>query len=158
MIRPATIDDAQIILQLIRDLAEYEKALDEVEATVDSIVETMFGENAKVFCDIVEHQGEVAGFAVWFLNYSTWQGRHGLYLEDLYVKPELRGHGYGAALLSHLAKKCVDNNWGRFQWWVLDWNTPSIEFYKSKGAVAMDEWTVFRVDGDNLTKLASQAK
>lgn len=155
MIRKAAVADAPIILQLIRDLAEYEKALDEVEATVETITETMFGENPLVHCDLVEHEGKVVGFAVWFLNYSTWQAKHGLYLEDLYVQPAYRGHGYGAALLSHLAQKCVLNGWGRFQWWVLDWNTPSIEFYKSKGAVAMDEWTVFRVDGENLRTLAS---
>lgn len=155
MIRKAAVADAPIILQLIRDLAEYEKALDEVEATVETITETMFGDNPLVHCDLVEHEGKVVGFAVWFLNYSTWQAKHGLYLEDLYVQPAYRGHGYGAALLSHLAQKCVLNGWGRFQWWVLDWNTPSIEFYKSKGAVAMDEWTVFRVDGENLRTLAS---
>lgn len=158
MIRKAAVADAPIILQLIRDLAEYEKALDEVEATVETITETMFGDNPLVHCDLVEHEGKVVGFAVWFLNYSTWQAKHGLYLEDLYVQPAYRGHGYGAALLSHLAQKCVLNGWGRFQWWVLDWNTPSIEFYKSKGAVAMDEWTVFRVDGENLRTLASPLK
>lgn len=158
MIRQAVVSDVPIILQLIKDLAEYEKALDEVEATVETITETMFGENPLVHCDLVEHDGKVVGFAVWFLNYSTWQAKHGLYLEDLFVQPAFRGFGYGAALLSHLAAKCVANDWGRFQWWVLDWNTPSIEFYKSKGAVAMDEWTVFRVDGESLRTLALPKK
>jgi len=108
-----------------------------------------------VFCDIVEEDdGVAAGFAGWFLNYSTWQGKPGLYLEDLFVRPEHRKKGYGKALLKYLAKKCIDNDYGRFQWWVLDWNQPSIDFYKGLGAVPMDEWTVMRVTGDALKKLA----
>lgn len=152
-IRPARNDEASIILQLIKDLAEYEKAPDEVKASEKEINETIFAENPKVFCDFVEVDGEIAGMAIWFLNYSTWQGKHGIYLEDLYVKPEFRGRGYGKALLQHLASICNERGYGRFQWWVLDWNSPAIEFYRSLGAEAMDEWTVYRVSGDPLKRL-----
>ena len=152
-IRPARKDEAAIILQLIKDLAEYEKAPDEVKASEKEILETIFADNPKVFCDFVEVDGHIAGMAIWFLNYSTWQGKHGIYLEDLYVKPEFRGRGYGKALLQHLAHICNERRYGRFQWWVLDWNTPAIEFYRSLGAEAMSEWTVFRVSGGPLRRL-----
>ena len=152
-IRPAQQDEVGIVLQLIHDLALYEKAPNEVEATEKELLETIFVDNARVFCDVVEVNGEIAGMAIWFLNYSTWQGKHGIYLEDLFIKPEFRGKGYGKALLQHLAKVCDERGYGRFQWWVLDWNSPAIEFYKSLGAVAMDEWTVYRVSGDPLKKL-----
>ena len=157
-IRPARSDEASIILQLIRDLAEYEKAPDEVKASEKELVETIFAENPKVFCDFVEVDGDIAGMAIWFLNYSTWQGKHGIYLEDLYVKPEFRGRGYGKALLQHLASICNERGYGRFQWWVLDWNSPAIEFYRSLGAEAMDEWTVYRVSGDPLRRLGELPK
>lgn len=155
IIRPARKDEAGIILQLIHDLALYEKAPHEVEATEREIIGTVFAENPKVFCDFVEVDGEIAGMAIWFLNYSTWQGKHGIYLEDLFVKPEYRGQGYGKALLQHLARVCNEKGYGRFQWWVLDWNSPAIEFYRSLGAVAMDEWTVYRVAGDDLKRLGN---
>jgi len=154
-IRPAKQDEVGIVLQLIHDLALYEKAPNEVEATEKELLETIFVDNARVFCDIVDVNGEIAGMAIWFLNYSTWQGKHGIYLEDLFIKPEFRGKGYGKALLQHLAKVCDERGYGRFQWWVLDWNSPAIEFYKSLGAVAMDEWTVYRVSGDPLKKLGN---
>lgn len=154
-IRPAQQDEVGIVLQLIHDLALYEKAPDEVEATEKELLETIFVDNARVFCDVVDVDGEIAGMAIWFLNYSTWQGKHGIYLEDLFIKPEFRGKGYGKALLQHLAKVCDERGYGRFQWWVLDWNSPAIEFYKSLGAVAMDEWTVYRVSGDPLKKLGN---
>ena len=157
-IRPARSDEASIILQLIKDLAEYEKAPDEVKASEKELVETIFAENPKVFCDFVEVDGDIAGMAIWFLNYSTWQGKHGIYLEDLYVKPEFRGRGYGKALLQHLASICNERGYGRFQWWVLDWNSPAIEFYRSLGAEAMDEWTVYRVSGDPLRRLGELPK
>ncbi|MFZ9226838.1 MAG: GNAT family N-acetyltransferase, partial [Candidatus Nanopelagicaceae bacterium] len=152
-IRPARRDEAAIILQLINDLAEYEKAPDEVKATEKEITETIFADNPKVFCDFVEVDGDIAGMAIWFLNYSTWQGKHGIYLEDLFVKPEYRGRGYGKALLQHLASICNERGYGRFQWWVLDWNSPAIEFYRSLGAEAMSEWTVYRVSGLPLRRL-----
>jgi GNAT superfamily N-acetyltransferase len=154
-IRPAQQDEVGIVLQLIHDLALYEKAPNEVEATEKELLETIFVNNARVFCDVVDVDGEIAGMAIWFLNYSTWQGKHGIYLEDLFIKPEFRGKGYGKALLQHLARVCDERGYGRFQWWVLDWNSPAIEFYKSLGAVAMDEWTVYRVSGDPLKKLGN---
>ena len=152
-IRPAQRQEVGIVLQLIQDLAVYEKAPNEVEATEKELLETIFSSDPKVFCDLVEVDGEIAGMAIWFLNYSTWQGKHGIYLEDLFVKPEYRGRGYGKALLKHLAKICDEKGYGRFQWWVLDWNSPAIEFYRSLGAVAMDEWTVYRVSGQALKEL-----
>jgi GNAT superfamily N-acetyltransferase len=153
-IRPATIEDTEEILALIYELALYEKAPDEAKATHEQIVQSFFIENPQVFCDLVEVDGEIAGLAIWFLNYSTWQGKHGIYLEDLFIRPQYRGRGFGKALLKHLAAICEERGYGRFQWWVLDWNEPSIEFYKSLGAVAMDEWTVYRISEQALTKLA----
>jgi GNAT superfamily N-acetyltransferase len=152
-IRPAQPQEVGIVLQFIHDLAEYEKAPYEVEATEREILETIFSSDPKVFCDLVEVDGEIAGMVIWFLNYSTWQGKHGIYLEDLFIKPKYRGRGYGKALLKHLAKICDEKGYGRFQWWVLDWNSPAIEFYRSLGAVAMDEWTVYRVSGQALKNL-----
>lgn len=153
IIRSARREDVGIVLQLIHDLAHYEKAPQEVEATEKELLETIFIDDAKVHCDVVEVDGEIAGIAIWFLNYSTWQGKHGIYLEDLFIKPEYRGRGFGKALLKHLAKICDEKGYGRFQWWVLDWNSPAIEFYRSLGAVAMDDWTVYRVSGDSLKEL-----
>jgi GNAT superfamily N-acetyltransferase len=153
-IRPATIDDTDEILAMIYELALYEKAPEEAKATREQIIESFFSESPKVFCEIVETGGAIAGCAIWFLNYSTWQGKHGIYLEDLFIRPQYRGQGFGKALLKHLAAICEKRGYGRFQWWVLDWNTPSIEFYKSLGAVAMDEWTVYRVSEQALTELA----
>jgi len=153
-IRPAKATDIDEILALIYELALYEKAPEEAKATESQIRESFFGDNPKVFCELVEVDGDIAGLAIWFLNYSTWQGKHGIYLEDLFIRPQFRGRGFGKALLKHLAQICIDRGYGRFQWWVLDWNEPSIEFYKSFGAVAMDEWTVYRVTGDALIDLA----
>lgn len=155
-IRPATIDDTTEILALIYELALYEKAPEEAIATEADIHASFFSEDPKVFCEIVEVDGVIAGFAIWFLNYSTWLGKHGIYLEDLFVRPQYRGRGFGKALLQHLAAKCEENGYGRFQWWVLDWNEPSIEFYKALGAVPMDEWTTYRVTGQALKDLAAR--
>jgi GNAT superfamily N-acetyltransferase len=154
LIRRARPDEAGLVLSLVRELADYEKLLHEVEATEAMIGAALFGDSPRLFCDIAEWNGEVAGFAVWFINFSTFSGRSGIYLEDLFVRPALRGNGIGKALLSRLAKECVANGWSRLQWSVLDWNTPSIEFYKSLGAQLMDEWTVCRVGGAALTALA----
>ena len=156
-IRPAAIADTDEILALIYELALYEKAPDEAKATREQIIESFFSDDPKVFCDLVEVDGAIAGCAIWFLNYSTWQGKHGIYLEDLFIRPQYRARGYGKAMLQHLAAICAQRGYGRFQWWVLDWNTPSIEFYKSLGAVAMDEWTVYRVSEAALTQLAAAA-
>jgi len=153
-IRRARRDEAGLVLSLIGELAEYEKLLHEVEATEADIAEALFGRNPRLFCEIAEWDGEAAGFAVWFVNFSTFSGRSGIYLEDLFVRPALRGKGIGKALLVHLARECLANGWSRLQWSVLDWNTPSIEFYQSLGTVLMDEWTVCRVDGAALLALA----
>jgi GNAT superfamily N-acetyltransferase len=154
-IRRAVVEDVPTIHQLIRDLALYERALEKARATPDELRQSFFSEAPNVFCDLVEtDEGEVAGFAVWFLNYSTWSGVHGIFLEDLFVEEEFRGRGYGTALLAHLAKECVTKGYRRLQWSVLDWNQPSIDFYRSLGAEAMDEWIIFRVVGEALTKLA----
>ena len=147
MIRRARPGEAGLVLSFVRELAEYEKLLHEMEATEADIDAALFGANPRLFCEIAEWDGEPAGFAVWFVNFSTFSGRSGIYLEDLFVRPALRGKGIGKALLVHLAKECVANGWSRLQWSVLDWNTPSIEFYKSLGAELMDEWTICRVGG-----------
>jgi GNAT superfamily N-acetyltransferase len=154
IIRRARSDEAGLVLSLVRELAEYEKLLHEVEASEAMIADALFGGNPRLFCDIAEWSGEVAGFAVWFVNFSTFSGRSGIYLEDLFVRPAQRGKGIGKALLSHLARECVANGWSRLQWAVLDWNAPSIAFYKSLGAVMMDEWIVCKVAGPSLTALA----
>lgn len=159
MIRTARPDDVPAILELVRGLAEYERASDEVKATEAQLRDALFGETPRVFAHIADHPGDdrpiAAGFALWFLNFSTWTGRHGIYLEDLYVRPEFRGHGYGKALLVELARVCVDRGYGRFEWSVLDWNEPSIGFYRALGAVPLDEWTIQRLTGEALHRLAS---
>jgi GNAT superfamily N-acetyltransferase len=155
-IRRARPGEARLVLTLVRELAEYEKLLHEVEATEADIDAALFGDNPRLFCEIAEWQREPVGFAVWFLNFSTFSGRSGIYLEDLFVRPPQRGKGIGKALLAHLARTCVANGWSRLQWSVLDWNTPSIEFYKSLGAVLMDEWTVCRLSGPALEVLAKE--
>ena len=154
-IRPAKREEVGEVLQLIQDLATYEKAPDQVEASRDDLLNTIFAKEPRVFCDLVEVDGQIAGMAIWFLNYSTWQAKHGIYLEDLYIKPEFRAKGYGKALLKHLAQICDKQGYGRLQWWVLDWNSPAIEFYKSLGAEAMDEWTVYRTSGKALKDLGN---
>jgi GNAT superfamily N-acetyltransferase len=154
-IRRAVPEDSALILQFIRDLAEYEKMLDDVRTTQDDVTVALFGENPKAFCDIAEIDGAPVGFALWFYNFSTFVGRHGIYLEDLFVRPDARGSGAGKALLAGLARRCVDENLGRLEWAVLDWNAPSIAFYDSLGAAAMDEWIVRRMTGEALRKLAS---
>lgn len=155
-IRAATAGDEALVLDFIRALADYEKLLHEVRATPKEVQRAFFGPNPRAFCDIAEWNGTPAGFAVWFFNYSTFLGQHGIYLEDLFVKPEMRGHGIGKHLLAHLARRAVEENCGRLDWAVLDWNAPSIAFYKSLGAVAMDEWTGYRLTGDALANLARQ--
>jgi diamine N-acetyltransferase len=157
LIRRARSDEAGLVLAFIRELAEYEKLSHEVEATETMIAEALFGENPKLHCAISEWDGVPVGFAAWFVNFSTFGGRHGIYLEDLYVRPSHRGKGLGKALLTWLAKECVDNGGSRLQWAVLDWNAPSIAFYKSLGAAMLDDWTLCRVTGPALTRLAEQA-
>jgi GNAT superfamily N-acetyltransferase len=153
-IRPARPAEAGLIAGLILKLAEYENLAHEAMATEADIARDLFGENPKVFAEIAEWDGEPAGFALWHYNYSTFRGRHGIYLEDLYVEPAYRGHGIGKALLVHLAKRCVTEGLPRLQWSVLDWNTPSIEFYKSQGAVELSDWRSYRVSEEALRRLA----
>ncbi|KAB2343330.1 GNAT family N-acetyltransferase [Actinomadura rudentiformis] len=155
MIRPATPDDVPTILRLVHELATYERAANEVKATEADLRSTLFGAEPKVFAHVAEHEGEVVGFALWFVSFSTWLGKHGIYLEDLYVSPDVRGHGYGKALLAELARIAVERGYGRVEWSVLDWNTPAIGFYKSLGATPQDEWTVHRLTGEPLRALGA---
>jgi GNAT superfamily N-acetyltransferase len=155
MIRPARPADVPAIYQMLRDLAEYERSLAEVTGTQDDLYRSLFGPEPAVFAHVAEHEGRLGGFALWFLNYSTWLCQHGIYLEDLYVAPELRGAGLGRALLAELAALCVERGYSRVEWWVLDWNEPAIGFYRKLGARAMDEWTVYRLTGEPLRALAA---
>lgn len=155
-IRLAEPRDAALVLDFIEGLAAYEKLSHEVEADEAMVREALFGENPRAFCDIAEWSGEPAGFALWFYNFSTFRGRHGLYLEDLFVKPAFRGKGIGKGLLVQLAQRCVRENLGRFEWSVLDWNSPAIDVYKSIGAKHMKEWQIFRMSGDALARFAGE--
>ncbi len=153
-IRVAIVDDVPIILELIRALATYERAPNEVTATEQGLVEVLFGEKPAAEVLLAFENETAVGFAVFFHNFSTWLGRPGLYLEDLFVRPEHRGKGYGRALLIHLAKIARERGCGRMEWAVLDWNEPAIEFYRKLGAKPMDQWTVFRLTRDGIVKLA----
>lgn len=153
-VREATPADAGLILEFIRALADYERLLSECEASEADVRRDLFGETPRVFCDIAERDGEPIGFALWFHNYSTFRGRHGIWLEDLFVVPEARGSGAGKALLRRLAERCVVQDLGRLEWAVLDWNAPSIAFYDSLGASALDDWTTRRLTGEALKRLA----
>ena len=155
-IRPATPADVPLILEFIRELAEYEREPQAAVATTADLLRDGFGPQPKFRVDIAEWSGEPAGFAFYFWNYSTWQGKPGLYLEDLFVRPRFRGKGIGKALLVHLAQVALKNNCGRLVWQVLDWNTPSIEFYNSLGAETMKEWLTMRVTGEDLVRLATE--
>jgi GNAT superfamily N-acetyltransferase len=183
LVREATPEDVAQMHQMINELAEYEKAPEEVIATEHDLMKALFGRDSSspefdqhdsistsgsantphgqpaLYAFVIEDPEDaeqLAGMAIWFLNYSTWDGTHGVYLEDLYVRPQFRGQGMGKALMKRLAQVCVDNDYSRFQWWVLDWNQPAIEVYRAMGAKAMDEWTVYRVSGQELKDLASE--
>jgi GNAT superfamily N-acetyltransferase len=153
-IRPAIPAESGLVLAFVRELAAYERLAHEVDATEEALAAALFGPNPRVFADIALWNGEPAGFALWFYNFSTFRGRHGIYLEDLFVRPAFRGHGIGRALLRHLARRCRAEGLARLEWWVLDWNEPALRFYRSLGAVPMDEWTVQRVTGEALERLA----
>jgi len=155
-IRSAFPDDSALVFAFVRELAEYERLAHEVDTTEEELAHALFGPHPRVFAQIAEWGGKPAGLALWFYNFSTFRGRHGIYLEDLFVRPEFRGRGIGKALLQHLARRCIAENLPRLEWWVLDWNEPAIEFYRSLGAVPMDEWTVQRVTGEALAKLAGE--
>jgi GNAT superfamily N-acetyltransferase len=160
-LRRAQPADVPVILELIHELAAYEKEPDAVRTTVRALTDQLFGENPAIFAHVVEERTDpdgaarVVGFALWFLNYSTWEGTHGIYLEDLYVRPETRGRGYGRALLEELARIAVERGYARVEWAVLKWNIPSIGFYRSLGAVPLEEWDTFRLTGEALTEFGS---
>jgi GNAT superfamily N-acetyltransferase len=154
MIRPARPADIPVIYQLIRDLAGYENALAEVTGSEADLRRWLLAQPAAVFAHVAEHDGEVAGFALWYLSFSTWEASHGIYLEDLYVRPDARRLGLGRALLAELARICVARGYSRLEWSVLDWNTPARAFYASLGAAEMSEWTVNRLSGPALRDLA----
>ncbi len=153
-IRAAVKADNALIFSLVRELADYEKLSGEVDATPEAIAAALFARDPRLFCDIAEWNGEPAGFAVWFLNFSTFRGRHGIYLEDIFVRPAFRGKGIGKALMARLAKRCIDEGWARLEWAVLDWNSPSIAFYTGLGAQIMNEWKICRLSGPALASFA----
>ena len=155
-IRAALPHEAPLIQELIHELAIFEKAEDSAQASLADISTSFFAEHPAVFCDLVEDEnGTVQGFAIWFLNYSTWTGTHGIYLEDLFIRSEARGRGYGKSLLRHLAGICIQRGYHRLQWWVLDWNESAITFYEALGATLMSEWTTMRVEGEALKRIAT---
>ena len=156
-IRRVVPSDVDRVVALTHELADYEKAPDECHLTVEQLHTALFGHRPALFGHVAEVDGEVVGFAVWFLSFSTWRGVHGLYLEDLFVRPEHRGSGLGRALLAALARECVEHGYARFEWSVLNWNTPTIEFYRSVGAVPMDEWTRYLLTDDALRALAQHS-
>ena len=161
MIRPAVAADVPVLLALVRELAAYEREPDAVEATEPMLHTALFGSapvgSAPVAsCHVAVLDGQVVGFALWYVTFSTWKGLPGLWLEDLFVRPDARGTGLGKALLQALAQVCVARGYARFEWWVLDWNAPAIGFYRSLGAVPQDEWTTFRLDGQTLVELADR--
>lgn len=154
VIRRSTPADVPKIATLIRELATYERAADQAVATDAQLLNALHGTDAHVHCHVAEVGDHVVGLALWFLNFSTWQGRSGIYLEDLYVQPDYRHRGIGRQLLTTLAQLCLERDYGRLQWWVLDWNDPAIDFYTRCGAEAMDEWTTFRLSGQALINFA----
>ena len=153
-VRPVRPDDVPAVVALVRELADYEKALHEVALTGEQLTSALFGDSPALFGHVAESDGEVVGIALWFLNFSTWRGTHGIYLEDLCVSPQHRGAGLGTELLRTLAAVCVERGYSRLEWSVLDWNVSAIDFYKAAGAVPMDEWTVFRLTDNALTAFA----
>ena len=155
-IRAARPDDAPLVFALVRELADYEKLSAQVDATQEMIAAALFCEQPRLYCDIAEWGGEAAGFSTWFLNFSTFRGRHGIYVEDIFVKPACRKRGIGKALMQRLARRCLEQNYARFEWAVLDWNTPSIAFYRSIGAEVLDAWRICRMSGKALAKFAHE--
>ena len=158
LVRPAREEDCATVFEMVRELAEYERLSDDVVADANMLRDALFGESARAFCEIAEAPGEaVAGFALWFYTYSTFIGRHGIYVEDLFVKPKFRSRGFGRALLAHLARRCVAENCARLEWSVLDWNEPAIGFYRQQGAEMRDDWKMCRMSGETLWRLADKS-
>jgi GNAT superfamily N-acetyltransferase len=156
-VRDVRPQDVPAVVKLVHELADYERAPDECHLTDEQLHAALFGASPALFGFVAELGGEVVGFALWFLNFSTWRGVHGIYLEDLYVRPEHRGHGLGRLLLARLARECVARGYARLEWSVLDWNDPALGFYRRIGAVPMDGWTVHRLTDDALTALAQRS-
>lgn len=157
MIRRAQPDDVQAMTDMIHELADHQRAREECTVTAEQIREALFGEHPSAFAHVAENEDHrVVGIAVWFRNFSTWDGAHGIYLEDLFVRPSARGDGHGKALLATLAKECIDSGYTRLSWSVVNWNEPSIKFYESLGASPQEEWTTYRLTGDRLDALASE--
>jgi len=154
MIRPARPDDTGALVGLVRDLASYERAADQVALDDEALSAALFGGHPKVFAHVAERNGEIVGMAIWFLTYSTWTGRHGVHIEDLFVRPDARGLGLGRALICELSRLAVDAGYTRVEWSVLDWNEPAIGFYRRLGAEALEEWTGYRLSGAALSRLA----
>lgn len=158
-IRPAQPGDEHVIVDLVRELAEYERAADQAIATPDLFRSALFSPHPSVFAHVAETaSGEVVGFCLWFRNFSTWQGKHGIYLEDLYVRPQFRGLGIGQALMAELATICVEQGYPRFEWWVLDWNKSARDVYRHIGAEDLSEWIPYRVSGSALHELARKTQ
>jgi GNAT superfamily N-acetyltransferase len=155
VIRAAAPGDAALIFALVRELAEYEKLTGEVVATEEAIAAALFAREPRVYCDVAEWNGEAAGFTTWFLNFSTFRGRHGIFLEDIFVRPKFRKQGIGRALLRRLAARCVEQGYGLVEWAVLDWNEPAIAFYRSLGAEIRDDWRICRLSGEALQVFAA---
>lgn len=156
-VRRVSEADVPVVVDMVHELADYEQAAEECHLTADQLHAALFCEAPALYGHVAEADGEIAGYALWFLNFSTWRGTHGIYLEDLYVRPRHRGTGLGKALFEELARECVRHGYARFEWWVLNWNTPAIRFYEAAGAVPMDEWTVYRLTGDALEAVGNTA-
>ena len=157
LIRSATPEDVSTLVDLVIELAVFEKARDEVELDVETLTGVLFGKDPSVFCDVAEIDGQIVGLSIWFTSYSTWTGTHGIYLEDLYVRPHARRSGVASALIKTLARRAVERGWRRVEWSVLDWNIGAIELYESMGASALSEWTRYRLSGDALDELGNSA-
>ena len=157
-LRRAVPGDIPEILAMVRELAEYERAADHVVSSEAQFAAALFSDSPSVFAHVAELDGKLVGFALWFLNFSTWRGTHGIYIEDLFVRPAYRSRGIGKMFLEELATLCADRGYARLEWWVLDWNEPALRFYKSLQATPMSEWTVHRLDGEALRTLASSRR
>jgi diamine N-acetyltransferase len=157
-IRAAEPRDGSLIHELVRELAEYERLAHEVDATPQQLADALFSPQPRLFCDIAEWDGQPAGFALWFLNFSSFRGRFGVYLEDLFVRPDYRGRGLGKALMEKLARRCAQEGWTRLEWAVLDWNKPAIDFYRAIGATVREDWRICRLTGAELADFAVGAR